>query len=91
MARPKGSASVGKSAGKHGRVKKRKVDDALEKETGEDEFFLGSDQEDNGVEEDDEVQETAEQKRLRLGGQLAACIPRVLADTQTCSTKWDLY
>ena len=91
MARPKGSASVGKSAGKHGRVKKRKVDDALEKETGEDEFFLGSDQEDNGAEEDDEVQETAEQKRLRLGGQLAACIPRVLADTQTCSTKWDLY
>ena len=68
MARPKGSALVGKSAGKHGRVKKRKLDDALEKETGEDEFFLASDQEDNGAEEDDEIQETAEQKRLRLGG-----------------------
>ena len=73
MARPKASAAVGRSAGKHGKVKKRKLDDALEKETGEDEFFLASDQEDNGAEEDDEVQETAEQKRLRLGGHLTPC------------------
>ena len=59
--------SSGKNGAKDVKGKKRRADTALEKETGEDEFFLASDQEDNGAEEDDAVQETAEQKRLRLG------------------------
>jgi len=59
--------SLGKSGAKDMKGKKRRADTALEKETGEDDFFLASDQEDNGAEEDDAVQETAEQKRLRLG------------------------
>ena len=67
MARPNASASLGKNTGKDKRCKKRRAETALEKISGGDEFFLASDQEDKGAEEDDEIQETAEQKRLRLG------------------------
>ena len=82
MARPNGPGPLGKSGGKQGRVKKRRAESALEKETGEDEFFLASDQEDNGAEEDEEIQETAEQKRLRLGEQYASQAPRYTADSK---------
>ena len=67
MAGPRSSGPSGKSGGKDGRFKKRRAETALEKEAGEDEFFLASDQEDNGAEDDDEIQESAAQKRLRLG------------------------
>ena len=67
MVRLKGSKGSGKASSKNIKGKKRKSESALEKETGEDEFFLASDQEENDVEDDEALEETAEQKRLRLG------------------------
>ena len=67
MVRLKGSKGTGKAPLKSIKAKKRKAESALEKETGEDEFFLASDQEDDDVEDDGALEETAEHKRLRLG------------------------
>ena len=67
MVRLKGSKGTGKASSKNLKGKKRKSESALEQETGEDEFFLASDQEENEVGDDEALEETAEQKRLRLG------------------------
>ena len=67
MVRLKGSKGTGKASSKNIKGRKRKSESALEKETGEDEFFLASDQEENDVVDDEALEETAEQKRLRLG------------------------
>ena len=67
MVRLKGSKGTGKASSKNVKGKKRKSESALDKESGEDEFFLASDQEENDVEDDEALEETAEQKRLRVG------------------------
>ena len=72
MAKPKAKGASGKGISKTGTGKKRKADTALERETGEDEFFLASDQEQDDAGDDQAVEETAEQKRLRLGESVAS-------------------
>ena len=67
MVRLKGSKGTGKASLKNVKGQKRKAESALENETGEDEFFLASDQEDNVNEDEEALEETAEHKRLRLG------------------------
>ena len=72
MAKPKGKGALGKGISKTEKGKKRKADTALEKETGQDEFFLASDQEQDDAGDDQATEETAEQKRLRLGESVAS-------------------
>lgn len=67
MVKQRGSAASGRGESKDVKGKKRRAESALENETGEDEFFLASDQEEKDVEDDDDIEETAQQKRLRLG------------------------
>lgn len=69
MAKVKARQNAGSKAAKG---KKRRAEDLLEKEDDRDEFFLGSDVEagsDAGASDADEVEETAAEKRLRVGEQ----------------------
>lgn len=71
MAKPKARISAGNKT----KGKKRRAEDLLEKEDDRDEFFVGSDAEagsDPDASDADEVEETAAEKRLRVGEQQPA-------------------
>jgi hypothetical protein len=88
MAKPKGKGASGQAILDSGKGRKRKAERALEGETGVDEFFLASDQEQDDAGDDHAVEETAEQKRLRLGKSLLTTKP---CSEQEARHIWSLF